>query len=262
MTERSNGELRGLIDRLVADNVAAASVVVHVGAGHCRELETYRRLGAEILLVEPNSDATDVLRRRGSGATVVEAALAPHDGKTTLRVTNDPRFCALIDPRPLAEHYAGLKAVSRREVEAMSFSSLMTRVDIETGAPALLVLEVLGLEDRIVADAPADALKRFSQVVIRAVDGRAAPAGDMVRTRLTGIGFTVAKVVDQGTPFAVYVAVRSDEQVTLDADSARRQTELEQSVAEYEYRQQLMDLELARLRSQIDLIKDLLLGRS
>lgn len=256
----SAGSLGHLLGDLIAGNVASAATVVHLGAGACRELDVYRRLNAErIVLVEPNADHTAAHSANGARVDRIEAAIAAEDGRATLHVTNDPRFSALREPKALLERYPGLRVTGTREVEALSLTSLVEKIELSAGNEHLLVCELQGLESQILQTTATTVLKRFRQVLIRTLDNGRGPGRDPIRDGLTAADFSVVRVPDPANPFVVYVAVRNPHEVQFDTEAGNRRDELQRIVSEYEHRQGLTRLELARAQGQIDLLRDLIL---
>ncbi len=256
----SSANLGGLLGELIAGNFTDVATVVHLGAGACAELAVYRQLEAErVVLVEPNADVAADLGADPGRIDVIPAAIAAEDGRGTLHVTNDPRFSALREPKAALEHYPGLRVTETREVDTLTLATLLERISLDAGPSHLLVCELLAVEAQVLNAAAARDLKHFRQVLVRTLDNGRRPDHDPVRESLVAADFTVMRVPDPTAPFLIYLAIRNPHEVLFETEAGKRRDELQRLVSEYEHRQRLTGLELARAQGQIDLLRDLLL---
>ncbi len=153
----------------------ALKTVVHVGAGRCRELEDYCRLGAEqILLVEPLAHHVEFLRELESERiSVRQAAIAAGGGEKQAWVCRNVRDSSgdseelyLERPSQLLQWFPALQVIREQSVSAYSLAELIAEISL-TGTNDLLVLETLGSEKDIIEATPPDLIRKFEWIALR-----------------------------------------------------------------------------------------------
>ncbi|MGR4068052.1 hypothetical protein [Billgrantia sp. C5P2] len=127
--------------------------ILHLGAGECRELETYLATEAEqIVLVEPAPEAAQALRQRTADeprVKVIEAAVSSLAGGATLYYYNLPGLATLHPLKPLPTKWPGLREISQVNVKAYSLDQLMEQVTMAEGRKHWLVIETPGEESHV-----------------------------------------------------------------------------------------------------------------
>jgi len=146
------------------------SLILHIGAGACRELPAYLASGAaRIHLLEPNPVVAKALLGRTQAhpsITVETQAVAGRDGFGRLNVFNFAPLSSLHQPAGLRQLLPGLRQVGTPEVETVSVATLMSRLVPGMG-PNLLVIDAPGEEGHILTDLRAGGfLHRFAHIML------------------------------------------------------------------------------------------------
>ncbi len=127
--------------------------ILHLGAGECRELETYLATEAEqIVLVEPAPEAAQALRQKTVDeprVKVVEAAFSSLVGSATLYYYNLPGLATLHPLTPLPAKWPGLRETAQVSVKAYSLAQLMEQVSLTEGKKHWLIIETPGEERHV-----------------------------------------------------------------------------------------------------------------
>lgn len=129
-------------------------VILHLGAGECRELTDYLATRAErIVLVEPDPELAHALRQRVSQeprVTIIEAAVAETSGKRTLHRFNTPGLATLnpLEQPPL--RWPGLREIESVEVRVINLSELMNQVGLQQEQVHWLIIDCPGEEETVI----------------------------------------------------------------------------------------------------------------
>jgi FkbM family methyltransferase len=160
-----------VIDQLHKLGCSTLGHVVHVGAGEGREIASYVRGGAgRIRLVEALPQLADVIRaatRRRSEVEVVQAAASDVPGEQPMFVVNNAGDSSLLTPDALLVQFPNLKVRDQIAVQGTPLRQLLDGVRRDSAASNLLVIEVNGMEARLLRDTPPEALEVFDFVLVR-----------------------------------------------------------------------------------------------
>ncbi|MCC5809410.1 MAG: hypothetical protein JJU06_03470 [Ectothiorhodospiraceae bacterium] len=146
--------------------------IVHIGAGHCTELEAYQLAGAErIVLVEPNPEAINVLRRKAVGQLHIDvlpfAITAGEAGDAHLHLLSVPGLSSLARPTGLFALYPAIRVVEQLSVDTLSIQQLLDQSPLPDNKRNWLIIDAPGLESQLVsALAGLSALHRFGTVLV------------------------------------------------------------------------------------------------
>jgi FkbM family methyltransferase len=125
-------------------------VLIHLGAGHCSELEHYLTLQpGHLLLVEADPRLADNLQARTAGLSQTEvicAAVSSSPGPATLHCYNLPGAASLHKATGLQVLFPGLKIVDHVEVEAIRPESLLQSLQLSAQQNNILVIDLPGEE--------------------------------------------------------------------------------------------------------------------
>lgn len=146
-------------------------LIAHVGAGLCEALDEYlSRNPAGLLLIEPNPEYAEDLRRRtgGTKADVLEQAVAAEVGRAPFHLLNFADLSCLKDPEGLRSLMPGIRVLSKPMVETAPLSQILKERGIETERFNALVIEALGEEIAILEDLRSSGLlQAFDRIVMR-----------------------------------------------------------------------------------------------
>lgn len=264
------------------------AAIIHLGAGHCRELDDYLATGAgRIVLVEANPAIVQVLHRRTSNLAHVEViptAVAETGGKALLTILNLPAFSSLRAPTGLRKLFPGLRPRGQVEVETTSPVDLIDAGRLDSDRENMLVIDVPG-EEAVVLDVlrTSGRLDRFATIVLHCGKTALYEGGqdaDVLLRALEKDGYDAVRIEDGTDPDRPGWVLRRnihkienqelrarvdeltrarDEQAKLAADRQARIDTLEATLPEMDERQRLLAEEMMRAEGQIDLIKDVLL---
>ncbi len=116
-------------------NTPPPEVIIHLGAGPCRELPLWTQTGAgRIVLVEPNPELLPELRQRASqhaNIEVIEAAIAENSGRGALRLFNFPLLSSLQEPTGLYQSLPGLQQIGQAIVDLLAVEDLLAQLGID-----------------------------------------------------------------------------------------------------------------------------------
>jgi hypothetical protein len=149
------------------------SAVVHLGAGHGAALPVLQRLQAErLVLVEGDAEALSRLTHRNDlppGVEIRGLVVGASDGKTlwhryTLAALNGP-----LDALAWARDYPRLRLLSSLTVDQQAASGVLQEAldGLQSPGPNLLVLDLPGQEDELLASLPGELLRRFDWIVLQ-----------------------------------------------------------------------------------------------
>lgn len=126
------------------------SVIVHIGAGECSELESYLAMQPErIVLVEADPEKAKKLSRRAASLPEVEVtsvAVGMPPGNRSLKVFNLAGWSSLRSPSGLRDLYPGLRQLREVEVEVISPGEMMERIALHPQGRNRLVIDTPGEE--------------------------------------------------------------------------------------------------------------------
>lgn len=221
-------------EELIASVAAKPSVVVHLGAGACKEYEAYRSLNSSrIIFVEPDQQLAEQASNKfnkSTDVTVVTRAIAPEDGRQLLNITNNRRFSSLLLPAGLLEFYPNVAVIEEIEVEAITLEQLCQDEKIIDETDNLLVVELQGLEKEIFSFLAKNTLHKFKWLIIRSSEQNLyKPASDIMQKNLAqairDAGYTVLIFKEDAPPFINILCIR-DEAALENAQLRTRETKL------------------------------------
>lgn len=126
------------------------AVIIHVGAGNCRELDRYAASQAKrIVLVEADPVRAKELSRRTDdmpGVEVLPFAVGGISGKGKFKVFNLSDWNSLHTPIGLKGLFPGLRLLRETEVETVSVLDLIEQVGLEADESNWLVIDAPGSE--------------------------------------------------------------------------------------------------------------------
>lgn len=134
-------------------NVPPPDVIVHLGAGLCRELDLWRASGARrIVLVEPHPELLPELQRRirpGDSAAILPLAVSADAGREPMHLLNFALLSSLRPPTDLFRILPGLTQTDRAMVETISVDQLIGNLDLNGDGEHWLVIDTPGVEAAI-----------------------------------------------------------------------------------------------------------------
>ena len=162
-----------LLDHLVTLTDRPIGTVVHIGAGDGRVLEHYAKLSpARVVLVEGDPDVGAELQRRAKASAWAEVHVQPVAAlagtlpwqRYNLKSLNGP-----LDAASLRTYYPRLRQVETLAIEALALPDLLTRlaISVQDTHVRVLVLDVPGQEDALLAALSQDQLLVFDAVLLR-----------------------------------------------------------------------------------------------
>lgn len=219
---------------LIASVPAKPSVVVHLGAGWCKEYEFYKSLSSNrIIFVEPDQQLAEKAGNKfkdSNEVTVIAHAIAPENGRQLLKVTNNRRFSSLLSPAQLLDFYPNVTVTDEIEVEAITLEQLCQEEKIIDETDNLLVVELQGLEKEIFPSLAKSVLHQFKWIIIRSSEQNLyKPASDKtqknVQLAIRDAGYTVLVFKEDAPPFTNILCIR-DEAALENAQLRTRETKL------------------------------------
>lgn len=221
--------------RIIADRYTGRRLgaVVHLGAGMCRQIGEYRRLGSgKVLLVEADPRIAEALRANvvaGSSVEVLDAAVAPGGGRTVLRVLNDPHASSLYVPGRLLKRRPNLRVVREVSVPALTLGELLSTLGSNQGAGHLMVIELQGAERAVLASVDPAELEAFEWIAVRTSREPLYEGGacyDEIDTLLGRRGFRQVHCMESGAiwPFLDVLYRRDERLVQLHAFTSEMQS--------------------------------------
>lgn len=147
--------------------------IIHLGAGHCQELDDYLAADAtKIVLVEPHPERAahlERLTRDQSHITIVQKAISDRKELKTLFEYNLPGFSSLRRPTHLKRLYPGIRVKEKNEVEVTTLDSLLRDLDPPQNCKKSLVVDAPGEEHGVLESLMASGnLELFESVVFYA----------------------------------------------------------------------------------------------
>jgi hypothetical protein len=172
-----------LFDCLAMLSDRPLGTVVHVGAGNGPVLEHYARLApARAVLVEGDPDAAAQLQRRATTSTWAEEQAHPvaaQSGPLSWHRYNLPMLNGPLDAAALGTYYPRLRLAESRTLEALALTALLEALNLRDDAERIhvLVLDVPGQEDVLLAALPQGQLNAFGAVLLRGCREALHPGG-------------------------------------------------------------------------------------
>jgi len=127
--------------------------ILHLGAGDCRELDTYLETAAEqIVLVEPDPEFAQALRQRTEAkprVKVIEVAVAGQGDAAKLHRYNVPGLATLHPLKTPPTQWPGLREVAQLHVKTLDFKQLLEQVALAEGKQHWLVIDTPGEEAQV-----------------------------------------------------------------------------------------------------------------
>lgn len=201
------------------DAIGRADLLVHFGAGKCRELPDYLsgRNGKDTVLVEAHPELVKMLRARVdaiSNVSVMEVAVAGKPGECELHVYNLVDFTSLRSAEYLHELFPGLRLKEKLPVVATSATDLLSQLNSEGRNSICLVIDTPGEEYAILeALAQSRQLDKVADLVVYCSKTALYEAGHgetELRELLDRVGYEVAaSEADQDPEFLVLVLKRN-----------------------------------------------------
>jgi FkbM family methyltransferase len=165
------------IEAIVTGNSGTMSgVIVHLGAGGCRELPGYlQEPAARVVLVEADPEQARELRRRARGndrVEVIAAAVTPVAGVARLKRFRLKCLNSLRVPTGIHELYPGLRLQDEIEVKAITPRELIESYELRAEQGNRLIIDTPGEESAIVhALRESDHLLVFERIDLYCGDG-------------------------------------------------------------------------------------------
>lgn len=166
--------MKNLIEQLlkVDPDFTQPNLVIHLGAGRCKELSLYRSLSPQSLyLVEANPTIALELQNRISsakGETVINSIVSgSQDDQITLHLCNNPAEHSILELAGILEYLPNLSVIGEISVKNESLSDLLARCAFDISKKNLLVLETPGCELEILDTLPLDLLHGFMWIAVR-----------------------------------------------------------------------------------------------
>ena len=124
-------------------------LLVHMGAGSCRELDQHLAIAERVVLVEPNFDVVNQLKERLRGQSrieILETAVGFDVAARQFAIRNISDLSGLFEPTALKRFFPGLCDTESTKVDTRDAASLLAGlVDDVDGAVAVIV-DVNGTE--------------------------------------------------------------------------------------------------------------------
>lgn len=191
--------------------------IVYVGAGDGLGLDMARvaALAPErLVLVEGDPETAAELERRVGHhdfVSVRAVVVAPSAGPLRWHRYNLAAFNGSVDALPLQAYYPRLRAVEPRELQALAFGDLLASLQLRGSSQQMnvLVMDVPGQEDMLLAAVPEGGLTGIDTVILRACREAITPdrtADDAALRRLQRLSFrkkTVDNLVEPLWPVTV-----------------------------------------------------------
>jgi FkbM family methyltransferase len=134
--------------------LGANDVVFDVGANMGNRCKVFRKLGAKVIAIEPQSSCARFLEsvfRDDQGVTLVKKALGPNQGKAEMLISNVNTLSTLsqdwVEKVQASGRFANYKWNRKETVELETLDNLIKQF----GSPAFLKIDVEGFEDKVLA---------------------------------------------------------------------------------------------------------------
>lgn len=207
--------------------------VLHIGAGTGSELRAYSAVGVRrLVLAEGDSETAQELRTHPllpADAEVIEQPIVPESGPVNWYRYNLPMLSGVFPPGEMVAIYPRLEVVQQESVHGLALRELLERTPVDPYKPNLLVLDVPGLEDALLAAVPAEQLRNFEWLVVRGAESARQEGSKPIaesRARLQAQGYRVEIVDVASDPEWPVMVLRRDDAVL---ENRRMQAELEAS---------------------------------
>jgi hypothetical protein len=268
-----------LFEALGTPHSRAVGLVVVIGAGDGRSLNLARLAEwapRRLVLVEGDPDAVADLERLApdpAWVTVRPTTVAPQAGRLRWLRHNLPAFNGPLSFDALRPYYPRLRVVEERRQHATALADLLASLaqGLKAEEHNVLVLDLPGQEDALLATLQPQRLQDFSTLVVRGCREALPPDGvaaDAVAARLLKLHFAKARVDDQSEPlWPVTTFVLDAERVRADQRSreqaqaravqqraAARLAELEAEQARWQGRAEAAEARLAEVQAQLQVL--------
>lgn len=195
-----------------------ADLVIHLGAGRCRELSEYLSDDSrQVVLVEANPKMARELRAKTgkySNVHVIERAVSGSAGEAVLYVYSLAEHSSLRKPTALLDHYPGLRVIEQVPLRVHAAASVLTELDWDDVRHSCLVLDVPGEELSILEGLLRDnMLKRINSLILTCAPVamfEGAGSRQEVAELLDGNGFEILAEVPEGAFSSVLVFGRNE----------------------------------------------------
>jgi len=187
-----------IVDTLQQLPAVPWATAVQLGAGHGGALPALRKLQAKrLVLIEGDPDAQVRLAQHSdptAGISVQGVAISAEGGSALWHRYTLGALNGLLDASAWEKVYPRLRLISSVAVDTKPVADVLEQSleGSQTKGPNLLVLDVPGQEDRLLATVPCELLHRFEWIIVR---GCATPpstdwsAADAAIARLCAIGY-------------------------------------------------------------------------
>ena len=193
--------------------------IIHLGAGSCKEAGFYKSLAPkQIIFVEPEPElakkASDKFNN-SPNVLVIACAIAPMNGRQSLKVTNNHRFSSLLSPSQLLDFYPNVVVSDKIEIQAITLKQLCENENIVDQGDNLLVAELQGLEKNIFPLLAKKTLHKFKWVIIRSREHvlykatSVKPQKNLTQT-MCDMGYTTLTFAEDSPPFINILCIRHD----------------------------------------------------
>ncbi|MDN5849541.1 MAG: hypothetical protein L0H63_07840, partial [Nitrococcus sp.] len=158
------------------------STIVHIGAGNGAELDDYQHISFErLVLVEGDTETAEELQasvQGRDGVEVIEQVVAANAEPVMWHRYNLPALNGLLPPDDLQRVYPRLRVSSRERLPALRLQDLLDRVAVDPARSNLLVLDVPGLQDALLAELADAQLHAFEWIAIGSCGATCNEGGD------------------------------------------------------------------------------------
>lgn len=283
------------LDKLIALRKEQLGVVVHVGAGICKEFEYYERCNpTKLLLVDADKEACAELKEKTAhmkNCEVLNNGVSAANQQLTLYSYNNSRLNSSLAPQLLADYFPGIETFNQQTISSITLGNLLDNIKLSSSADSgklnVLILDVLGCEIDLIKSAETEIFSCFEYVVIYSLE----PENLAETCRSNALQRFKIVQLNSYPPFSEIVLFNNSAEYMLDQaerdysdklskleennDKAalqqkaslenellevkRRLESEEEKNKELIYRQELLGLELLRYESQLELVKDLVL---
>lgn len=223
---------------LLASTNAKPAMVVHLGAGSCKEHGLYKALNAErIIFVEPNKVLAAQAGKKfkaQSDVTVIDLAVAAERGTQFLNIISNQRFSSLLAPSELFDFYPNITVTNREKVETVTLEHICDDVDIDEGVDNLLVAELQGFEKDLFLSMAKSTLNKFKWIIIGSSEYKLYdPVSDSSQEdlihKIQEAGYFVLVFKEDASPHSNILCIRIEE-VNENALLEERERELSHSI--------------------------------
>lgn len=254
--------------------------IVHLGAGECRELQTYLETAAEqIVLVEPDPEVAESLRQRTHKeprVTVIEVAVAAKEGEATLYGYNASGQATLHALKKPPVRWPGLRQIAKSPVKTLSLAQLLAQITLAEDKQHWLVVETPGEEQQVLCAMREYALSQRFGYLSLAI-GSLIPQMEQARLTLLQtldeIGYRLEHVMTQPDQLVYYATnggreapgrdkQRLEKLQTSNSELQQENRQLKAESEEIHQRQEQLEEELRKAEVQVELIKAIFLSEA